>query len=466
MGGLFGIASQDDCVNDLYYGTDYHSHMGTKRGGLTVLNDIGFKRYIHDISQTQFRSKFHDDIKEMHGRIGIGVISDFDDQPLIIGSHLGVYAIVTVGRINNIQELAKKAFDKGTTHYSEMSGGQINPTEMVATLIDQGASFQEGIEIAQNAIEGSLTLLILTDKGIYASRDKLGRTPLVIGKRSNAYAVAMESTAFPNLNFELESYLGPGEIVFITHSGVEKLRVPNKRLQICAFFWVYYGYPASYYEGINVEDTRYRCGVALAKNDCVKPDCVSGIPDSGTSHGIGYANESKIPFTRPFVKYTPTWPRSFMPQEQSTRDLVAKMKLIPIKDLIIGKKILFCDDSIVRGTQLKDTIKRIYDCGAKEVHMRVACPPLVYGCKFLNFSRSKSDYDLAARYAINEIEGEKPVDLKEYLNPDSVKYKAMIEWIRKRMHLTSLKYQKLDDLVKAIGLPKERLCTYCWDGVE
>ncbi|MCP4761919.1 MAG: amidophosphoribosyltransferase [archaeon] len=466
MGGLFGVVSSSDCISDLYYGTDYHSHLGTKRGGIAAKNSVGLKRYIHDITTSQFRSKFKDDIKILHGNHGIGVISDLDDQPLIIGSHLGTYAIVTVGKINNIDELVKQAFDDNSAHFSEMSGGEINPTELVAMIISRGHSFEDGIQKLQDKIDGSCTILILTDDGIYAARDKLGRTPLIIGEKPGSYAVTMETCAFPNLDFKYKRDLGPGEIVFITKDGIEQKKKPNDRMQICSFLWVYYGYPASNYEGINVEVVRNRCGACLAKNDNVEIDTVAGIPDSGTAHGLGYANAANIPFQRPFVKYTPTWPRSFMPQDQNTRNLVARMKLIPIKELIHDKKLLFCEDSIVRGTQLRDTVQRLYEGGAKEVHMRPACPPLVFGCKFLNFSRSKSDLDLAGLWAIKELVGTHNVDLTEYMNPESEKYKAMIDVICKRMHLTTLDYQKLDNLVKAIGLPKEKLCTYCWDGKE
>jgi amidophosphoribosyltransferase len=481
MGGIFGLVSHSDCVSDLFFGTDYHSHMGTKRGGMAVLNDTGIKRYIHDITQSQFRSKFQADILKLHGKMGIGVISDTDDQPLIIRSHLGIYAIVTVGKINNIEDLTEKAFQKGTSHFSEMSGGNTNPTELVATLINNGRNFEEGIARAQDLIEGSCSFLLLTEKGIYAARDKRGRTPLTLGEKIDpqvptgqktlvdppvSRAVTMETSTFPNLNYHTTKHLGPGEIVFIHSKGVDQIKAPHKNNHICAFFWVYYGYPASSYEGINVEEVRYRCGAALAKHDDVKPDIVAGIPDSGTAHGIGYANESKCFYGRPFVKYTPTWPRSFMPQDQKIRDEVARMKLIPIKELIRGKSLLFCDDSIVRGTQLKDTIKGLHERGAKEIHMRVACPPLVYGCKYLNFSRSKSDLDLAGRRAIQDISGENYADLGEYVNQKSDNYKLMVEKIRKRLNLTTLKYQTLEDLVEAIGLPKDQLCTYCWDGVE
>ena len=465
MGGLFGVFSNTNCVVDLFYGTDYHSHLGTRRGGLAVKNGDGFQRFIKNITTTQFRSKFEKDIIKMHGNKGIGVISDYDDQPLIINSHLGIFAICTVGKINNLEDLAKEALNDGS-HFSEMHGGEINPTEMVATIISQGSTFEEGIQKAQNMIEGSCTFLLLTTEGIYAVRDKLGRTPLIIGEKLGSYAVAMETCAFPNLGYTITKYLGPGEVILLSKNGVEQKIEPGEKMQICSFLWVYYGYPASSYEGINVETVRYKCGACLAKNDDIKFDLVAGIPDSGTAHGIGYANEAKIPYSRPYVKYTPTWPRSFMPQIQSTRDLVAKMKLIPIKELIENKRLLFCEDSIVRGTQLRRTIQRLFDSGAKEVHMRPACPPLVYGCKFLNFSRSRSELDLAGRWAIKELIGKDLQDPIEYIEPESEKYKDMVEVIRKKLRLTTLKYQKLENLVIAIGLPKEKLCTYCWDGVE
>ena len=464
MGGFYGVISQGDCVSDLFYGTDYQSHLGTKRGGLAVLGDRGFSRFIHNIENAQFRSKFEDDVGKLRGRRGIGVISDFEDQPLIIGSHLGVYAIATVGVVRNAAELARKAYGKRTTHFSEMGGGEVNPTELVATLINQEATFVDGIERAQSLIEGSCSMLLLTEQGIYAARDRFGRTPVVIGSKDGAYAATLETCAFPNLGYDIEKFLGPGEIVLLTEEGVEQKRPPGDRMQICAFLWVYYGYPASDYEGINVERVRNRCGAALARRDEVTVDLVAGIPDSGTGHAIGYANEAHLPYGRPFVKYTPTWPRSFMPQDQTIRDLVARMKLIPIRELIAGKRLLFCEDSIVRGTQLKDTIQRLYECGAKEVHMRPACPPLVHGCKFLNFSRSRSELDLAGRIAICEIEGTEKASPEGYDVPDSPKYARMVESVRRRLNLTTLRYQRLDDLVKAIGLPKGRLCTYCWDG--
>lgn len=463
MGGLFGVISENDCLEDLFYGTDYHSHLGTTRGGMAVKNSGGFQRFIKDITTTQFRSKFEKDLKKMHGNKGIGVISDYDDQPLIINSHLGVFAIVTVGKINNIEDLATDALKNGA-HFSEMHGGEINPTEMIATIISQGETFEQGIKNVQDIIDGSCTMLILTEKGIYAARDKLGRTPLIIGERPKSYAITMETCAFPNLKYQILKFLGPGEVVFINKNGIEQKIPPGNQMQICGFLWVYYGYPASSYEGINVESVRYKCGSLLAKNDDVNIDLVAGIPDSGTGHGLGYANESKRPFSRPFVKYTPTWPRSFMPQDQAVRDKVAKMKLIPIKELINEKRLLFCEDSIVRGTQLRKTIQRLYEYGAREVHMRPACPPLVYSCKFLNFSRSRSELDLAGRWAIKELVGKNIEDPIEYTDPASEKYKAMVEVIRKRLKLTSLKYQRLENLIKAIGLPAEKVCTYCWNG--
>jgi amidophosphoribosyltransferase len=381
----------------------------------------------------------------------------------MIGSHLGTFAIVTVGKINNIEELEQRALRK-KMHFLETSGGVINPTELASTLICEENTIEDGIKNAQKAIQGSCSMLLLTDDGMYAARDKLGRTPLVIGKKSGAFAVASESCAFPNLGYEVVTHLGPGETVFLTADGYEQRNKPGEKMQICAFLWVYYGYPATDYEGINVESVRNRCGSALARNDKVEIDFVAGIPDSGIGHAIGYANERKIPYLRPFVKYTPTWPRSFMPQNQDVRDLVAKMKLIPIRSMIEGKRILFCEDSIVRGTQLKDNIQILFDYGAVEVHMRPACPTLIFPCEFLNFSTSRSTLDLAGRGVINEIEGSEDINMNEYLVPGSPKYTQMIDRIRASLRLTTLQYQKLEDLVDAIGLPKKRLCTHCWDG--
>lgn len=465
MGGLFGVVTREDCIQDLFFGTDYHSHLGTKRGGLAVKGSDGLKSAIRNIENAQFKSKLEDDLPKLHGNMGIGVISDYEDQPLIIGAHLGTYAIVTVGKINNLDELAGRASRKGV-HFSEMSRGGINPTELVATLINEGPTFAEGIQNAQKKIDGSCTMLLLTEDGLFAARDRLGRTPIVLGEKPGSYAATLETCAFPNMGYVITRYLGPGEIVRVTEDGVEQKKTPETRIQICAFLWVYYGYPATNYEGINVEAVRNKCGATLARNDDVEIDIVAGIPDSGTGHAIGYANEAGIPFRRPFVKYTPAWARSFMPQDQGMRDLIAKMKLIPIQELVQGQRLLFAEDSIVRGTQLKDTIQRLYDCGAKEVHMRPACPPLVYACKFLNFSQSRSELDLAGRKAIQQIEGTADKFPDEYTDPDSEKHAAMVERIRERLKLTSLKYQRLPDLVEAIGLPKERLCTYCWDGAE
>jgi amidophosphoribosyltransferase len=465
MSGFFGVASKADCVQDIFYGTDYHSHLGTRRGGLAVRNGAGYQRVIHDISNSQFRSKFSDDIAKMSGNSGIGVISDYESQPLIVGSHLGTYAIVTVGKVRNIEALTQKAY-ANSTHFSEMSGGEVNPTEMVATLINQEESFTAGLRNAQEKIEGSCSILLLTDEGIYAARDRFGRTPIVLGQREGAFAVSLERAAFPNLGFEPGRALGPGEIVLMRAEGVEQKQAPGDRLQICSFMWVYFGYPASTYEGINAEAARYDCGAALARRDDVEVDLVAGIPDSGTAHALGYANEAKIPYRRPFVKYTPTWPRSFMPPNQNVRELVANMKLIPIRELVKNQRMLFCDDSIVRGTQLKNNTSVLYDRGAREVHIRVACPPLIHGCKFLNFSRSQSDLDLISRRVIQEIEGRHDKHLDEYAKPCSAKCCAMVEKIRAQLGVTSLKYQRLEDLVKAIGLPKEKLCTYCWDGVD
>jgi amidophosphoribosyltransferase len=462
MGGLFGVTSSSDCVTDLFYGTDYHFHLGTRRGGMAVKNSHQIRRSIHNIENNYFRAKFEPDLNKFKGDKGIGVISDYDAQPLVIGSHLGTFAIVTVGRVNNMEELENHAFNR-RRYFTENSGGVTNPTEMVAMLICEKESFEAGIHYAQEVVKGSCTLLLLTEKGVYAARDRLGRTPLIIGKKASAYAAASESCAFHNLGFEIDRILGPGEAVILTPEGYEVVLPPGEEMQICSFLWVYYGYPASAYEGINVEYVRNCCGAALARRDETSIDCVAGIPDSGTGHAIGYANERKIPYVRPFVKYTPTWPRSFMPQNQDLRDLVAKMKLIPVRQLIEGKRILFCEDSIVRGTQLKDNIQSLYDCGAREIHMRPACPTLIFSCDFLNFSTSRSTLDLAGRQIIHELEGGKEDDLDAYAIPDSEKNLAMIEGIRQRLKLTTLKYQRLDDLVATIGLPREQLCTHCWD---
>ncbi len=466
MGGFFGVASKNNCVADVYYGTDYHSHLGTKRGGLAFAGANGFARVIHNIENAQFRSKFDPDLERMGGRVGIGVISDTDDQPVLIRSHLGDYAIVTVGVIANAEALARDAFRAHRIHLAELGSGDINPTELVASLIDMEDSFASGIRRVLAEVEGSCSLLVLTRDGIYAARDRLGRTPVVVGRKQGATAVAFETCAFPNLEYRSEKVLGPGEIVRVTADGCEVIKGPEERLQVCSFLWVYYGYPASSYEGINVEEVRNRCGVALARRFPAEVDYVAGIPDSGIGHGLGFASESGLPFKRPFVKYSPTWARSFMPQNQEVRDLVARMKLIPIRELLAGRRILFCEDSIVRGTQLRDTIRRLYDAGAAEIHMRPACPPLLYGCKFLNFSRSRSEMDLATRKAIRALADPQPRELGPYARAGTPTYEAMEDWIRVHLGLTSLKYQLLEDLIAAIGLPKDKLCTYCWDGQE
>ena len=463
MGGLFGVASKEACIDDLFYGTDYHSHLGTKRAGLAAKNKTGYTRSIHNIENDYFRSKFEADLPKLKGHSGIGVISDTDAQPLIIGSHLGRFGIATVGKISNMEALSERAF-REKWHFSEMSGGELSPTELVAMLICKEDSFTFGIKNAQEKIKGSCSMLLLTEEGVYAARDKLGRTPIVIGKKEGAYAASSESCAFHNLGYDTDRFLGPGQIVRLTAEDCETITGPNDKMQICAFLWVYYGYPASEYEGINVEAVRYRCGGALGREDDTQIDFVAGIPDSGIGHAIGYANEKKVPYRRPFVKYTPTWPRSFMPQDQRVRDLVAKMKLIPIRTLIEGGRMLFCEDSIVRGTQLQDSIQILFDYGAAEVHMRPACPTLIYPCEFLNFSTSRSTQDLAGRKAISELEGRDDKDLAEYAKSDSEKNRAMVDRIRQRLRLTTLKYQKLEHLVEAIGLPKNRICTHCWDG--
>lgn len=465
MGGLFGVVSKNDCVSELFYGTDYHSHLGTRLGGMAVRDSRNIQRSIHSIENNYFRTKFEPELGSFRGNSGIGVISDTDPQPLVARSHLGTFAITTVGRINNMEELVLHALNERRSFF-DTNGGTVNPTEMVAKLICTEQNFEDGIRKAQNSIRGSCSLLLLTDQGIYAARDRLGRTPLVIGRRPGALAISSESCAFANLGFETERFLGPGEVVLIRADGWEP-RVPaGSQLQICSFLWVYYGYPASEYEGINVEFVRNLSGAALARNDDATVDCVAGIPDSGIGHAIGYANERNIPYLRPYVKYTPTWPRSFMPQNQNLRDLVAKMKLIPIRRLIEGKRLLFCEDSIVRGTQLRNNIQLLFGLGAREVHMRPACPPLIHSCDFLNFSTSRSTLDLIARKVILKLEGSRENDLGDYAQSGSDKNLAMIEEIRRQLCLSTLKFQRLDDLVASIGLPKEKLCTHCWDGTS
>jgi len=471
MGGFFGVAAKEDCVFDLFFGTDYHSHLGTRRAGMAVYNkESGFDRSIHNIENSPFRTKFDKEVSEMHGQLGIGCISDYEPQPLIIRSHHGTYAIVTVGRINNTQQLVDGIFSLGHSHFMEMSGGDINQTELVATLINQKENLIEGIRYAQEAIDGSMSLLLLTPRGILAARDKLGRTPVVIGEKKGAHCASFESFAYLNLGYTQERELGPGEITAITPDGVETLSQPGSKMKICTFLWVYYGYPTSSYEGVNVEEMRYNCGSILAKRDSfpdAPPDNVAGVPDSGTAHAVGYANASGIPFSRPFIKYTPTWPRSFMPTIQSRRNLIAHMKLIPVHKLIEGRSLLLIDDSIVRGTQLRETTEFLYKSGAREVHVRPACPPPMFGCKYLNFTRSASLDDLISRRIIAELEGtNQPENLDNYYDPDTAEYQAMVDTICKKLNFTSLRYHRLDDMVKSVGLPKCKLCTYCWNGKE
>lgn len=468
MGGFFGAVSKTNCVFDLFYGTDYHSHLGTRRAGLAVYGDKGFDRSIHNIENSPFRTKFQDEVDKMDGYFGIGCISDYEPQPLIVRSHLGTYAITTVGKINNTDELVESVYKGGTSHFLEMSGGDINPTELVAALINQKDSIEEGIRYVQDSVDGSMTLLVMTNKGIYAARDKFGRTPVVLGQKEDAYCASFESFAYLNLGYSHLKELGPAEIVFMTPEGVTQVAPPQEQMKICAFLWIYYGYPCSSYEGLSVEEMRYNCGKLLAKRDTVKPDLVAGVPDSGTAHAIGYANESGVPFSRPFIKYTPTWPRSFMPTNQSKRNVIAKMKMLPVEALIKDKSLLLIDDSIVRGTQLRETTEYLYASGAKEVHIRPACPPLLFGCKYLNFSRSSSEMDLITRRIIREREGDdvSMETLKDYADPESRNYKEMLDEICRQLNFTTLRYHRLDDMIESIGLDKCKLCTYCWDGEE
>ena len=468
MGGFFGVAAKEDCVFDLFFGTDYHSHLGTRRAGMTVYDrENGFDRAIHNIENAPFRTKFDKDVNELHGQLGIGCISDYEPQPLLVRSHHGTYAISTVGKINNADKLVKDILFKGHAQFMEMSGGEVNATELVAALINQQDNLVEGIRYAQEVIDGSMTILIMTPKGIYAARDRLGRTPVSLGRKEGAHCVSFESFAYLNLGYTADRELGPGEIVVVTPDGVKTLVQPGKNMKICTFLWIYYGYPSSSYEGISVEQMRYNCGAKLAERDNVQPDIVAGVPDSGTAHAIGYANRSGIPFSRPFIKYTPTWPRSFMPTIQTRRNLIAKMKLIPVQDLIENKSLLLIDDSIVRGTQLRETTEFLYQSGAREVHIRPACPPLLFGCKYLNFSRSTSEMDLIARRVLKEMEQEgREIDLKLYVDPNTAEYSEMVERIGRQLNFTSLRYHRLDDMIASVGIDREKLCTYCWDGRE
>ncbi|HAL01879.1 MAG TPA: amidophosphoribosyltransferase [Lachnospiraceae bacterium] len=467
MGGFFGVTSKEDCVFDLYFGTDYHSHLGTRRAGLCVYGEKGYDRAIHSIENSPFRTKFDKDVNNMKGNYGIGCISDYEAQPLLVRSHHGTFAITTVGKINNANEIVDEIL-KDKVHFFEMGNSEINQTELVAAIINQKANFVEGIKYAQELIDGSMSMLILTSKGIYAARDKMGRTPIIIGKKPEGFCATFENTPFINLGYEQYKELGPGEITVMDENKITTLSEPGSKMKICTFLWVYYGYPSSSYEGISVEKMRYNCGAKIASRDSAKPDIVAGVPDSGTAHAVGYSNESHIPFERPFIKYTPTWPRSFMPTIQSKRNLIAKMKLIAVKDLIEGKSLLLIDDSIVRGTQLRETTEFLYESGAKAVHIRPACPPLLFGCKYLNFSRSNSDKELITRVVIEELEGSDVSEerLQVYADPDTPEYANMVEGIRKKLNFTSLQFNRLDDMLDSVGIDTDKLCTYCWNGKE
>ena len=471
MGGFFAVASKTNCMFDLYFGTDYHSHLGTRRAGMTVYDrNLGFNRAIHNIENSPFRTKFDKEVGRMEGQLGIGCISDFEPQPLIVRSHHGAYAISTVGKINNTDQLVEQVFKGSRTHFLEMSGGTINATELTAAIINQKDNLVEGIQYAQELIDGSMTILLMTPDGIYCARDRYGRTPVILGRKEDGCCASFESFAYLNLGYRDLKELGPGEIVVITPEGVTTLADPGRKMRICTFLWVYYGYPSSRYEGVSVEQMRYDCGKALAKRDnhSVDIDVVAGVPDSGTAHAVGYANESGVPFSRPFIKYTPTWPRSFMPTIQEKRNLIAKMKLIPVRELIQDRSLLLIDDSIVRGTQLRETTEYLFDSGAREVHVRPACPPILFGCKYINFSRSTSEMELIARRIINEEEGgavERTI-LEDYANPDSDRYHKMLDKICERLKFTSLRYQRLDDMIASIGIDPDCLCTYCWNGRE
>ncbi len=473
MGGFFGTISKQDCVLDVFFGVDYHSHLGTRRGGMIVYDrKSGFQRQIHNIENTPFRTKFEKDITKFHGRSGIGCISDTDPQPLLVRSHLGLYAITTVGIINNAEELVERYFSDYGHQFMAMSSGAVNSTELTAALINQKGSLVEGIRYAQESIEGSSTILLLTEDGIIAARDKLGRLPVLIGRNDEGCCVSFESFAYQKLGYANAYELGPGEIVRVTAEGWETLAPPGEDMRICAFLWTYYGYPNSNYEGVNVEVMRTRNGEIMARDELERGtlpnvDCVAGVPDSGVPHAIGYANRSGRPFARPFIKYTPTWPRSFMPANQDVRNQVAKMKQIPVTELIEGRKLLFVDDSIVRGTQLRETIEFLYGCGAKEVHMRSACPPIMYGCKYLNFSRSNSAMELIARKTVQELEGDEgQKHLDEYADGTTERGKCLLRTICESMGFSSLGYQSLDGLLEAIGIDRKKVCTYCWTGKE
>lgn len=465
MGGFFGTISKKACVTDLFYGTDYHSHLGTRRCGLATFDiaEDKFFRSIHNLENAYFRSIFESDLDKFKGNAGIGIISDTDPQPIIFNSHLGRFAIVTVAHICNIKTIAERLLTDGH-HFAELSSGNINQTELIALLITEGKNFTEGITNVFNNIEGSCSMLILTENGIIAARDKMGRTPIIIGKKEDAYAICSESTSLPNLGYEVSQYVGPGEILHITADGIRQMKAPEKDMQICSFLWVYYGFPTSSYEGINVEDVRFKIGMKMGHTDKSDVDCACGIPDSGTGMALGYAEGKGVPYHRAIAKYTPTWPRSFTPSRQEMRNLVAKMKLIPNHAMLKDKRVLFCDDSIVRGTQLRDNVSEFFNYGAKEVHVRIACPPLIYGCKYIGFTNSKSDMELISRRIIQDLEGNPDAKLEKYATTGTPEYEKMVEEIRSRLGLTSLKFTKIEDLVEAIGLPKDKICTHCFDG--
>ncbi|MCI5688972.1 amidophosphoribosyltransferase [Anaerovoracaceae bacterium 42-11] len=468
MGGFFGVAAQQDCVFDLYFGIDYHSHLGTRRGGMAVYGKDGFNRAIHNIENSPFRTKFDKDMKSMDGIMGIGCISDYEPQPLIIRSHHGTYALTTVGKINNVESLVQGLFDTGHAHFLEMSGGEINATELVAALINQKENLIEGLHYAQEVIDGSMSILLMNQAGIYAARDKFGRTPIAVGKKEGGFCFSFESFAYKNLEYEDYKELGPGEIAVITDKNCVTLMNPNEDMKICTFLWVYYGFPASSYEGISVERMRNTCGRKIAERDYVKADYVAGVPDSGIGSAVGYSNASGIPYGRPFIKYTPTWMRSFMPTIQTKRNLIAKMKLLTVEDLIKDKRLVLVDDSIVRGTQLRETAEYLFEIGAKELHIRPACPPIMYGCKYLNFSRSSSEMDLITRRVITRLENGNVTGeiLEEYADPETERYEKMVDEICKEMGFTTLQYCRLDDMLDSTGLERNKLCTYCWNGKE
>ena len=468
MGGLFGVTAKHECSFDLFFGVDYHSHLGTVKGGMAVLGEDGFTRVIHNIQNAPFRTKFEDDLNDMHGNSGIGCISDTDSQPLVIKSHLGSYTIACVGKINNASKLLDDVLKKGGVHLLEGSRDRINDTELVSIIIDSSDSFVEGIKRVLELVDGSMTLLLLTKDGLIAARDRLGRTPIIIGQKEDAMCASSESFAFLNLDYHQVKELGPGEIICLTPDGMQQLSPPGEKMRICSFLWTYYGYPSSSYEGVNVENMRYRCGEFLAKQDNgLEIDAVAGVPDSGTAHAIGYAHYSSIPFSRPFIKYTPTWPRSFTPKDQSKRDLIAKMKLIPVDELIRGRELLFIDDSIVRGTQLRETAELLYECGAQKVHIRPACPPLLFSCKYISFSRSRTSMELMTRRIIESIEGKCDDEIAaKYVDANDAPYHDMVETMRQNMNFTTLDFLRLNDLIAASTLPECKLCTYCWSGRE